>query len=532
MFKKTFFITLIVNVLIIPVFATPGDTLKTYPAPGKCPTGLAFDGKNLWVADRLSDTLYALDPANGKTVTKLASPGFIPVGLAWDGKNLWLADAEEKKIHKIESSSGKTLLAFDTPTENPRGLAWDGSALWMSDDIEDKVMQISADDGTMIKSFTAPSGSPQGLTWDGKYLWCADRITNRIYMIEVKWGEVLLSIDAPGPHARGIAWDNGFLWCADYQTDRIYKLVVEDEAQVKISNSKLQELTLTHEFRNYGPGKIASLDIYLAIPVDRVNQRIMKRIVYSPEPHNDIFDRWGQEFSAYHFENLGITYHQRESMTVVAELSDARWFVFPEKVGAMSDIPLDILSKYLKDEDKYRIDDPVIQKAVKEAVGDETSPYWILRRIYKYVRDHMKYELSGGWNVAPAVLTRGNGSCSEYSFVFIAMCRAAGLPAKYVGSVAIRGDDASTDDVFHRWCECYLPNYGWVPVDPSGGDQDSPSAVAEYFGFVANRYLITTDGGGNSEYLGWEYNAFEKWTAQGPVKVYIEKVGEWSPGRR
>ena len=55
----------------------------------------------------------------------------------------------------------------------------------------------------------------------------------------------------------------------------------------------------------------------------------------------------------------------------------------------------------------------------------------------------MYYERSGGWNTAPIVLERGNGSCSEYTFVFISMCRAAGVPARYVGSVVERGESAS-----------------------------------------------------------------------------------------
>lgn len=39
----------------------------------------------------------------------------------------------------------------------------------------------------------------------------------------------------------------------------------------------------------------------------------------------------------------------------------------------------------------------------------------------------------------------------------IAMCGAAGLPARYVGALVVRGDDASLDYVFHRWVEVYLP---------------------------------------------------------------------------
>ena len=141
----------------------------------------------------------------------------------------------------------------------------------------------------------------------------------------------------------------------------------------------------------------------------------------------------------------------------------------------------------------------------------------------------MEYELAGGWNIAPTVLDRGNGSCSEYSFVYISMCRAAGLPTRYVGSLVIRGDDASYDDVFHRWVEVYLPNYGWLPVDPSGGDSKWPAYRADSFGYLNNRFLITTSGGGGSEYLEWGYNANERWTSQGRCKVVVENFGEWSP---
>jgi transglutaminase-like putative cysteine protease len=216
-------------------------------------------------------------------------------------------------------------------------------------------------------------------------------------------------------------------------------------------------------------------------------------------------------------------------MKVKAKLYQTKYFIFPERVGSLKDIPKEIKQKYLADDTKYSISDPFIQKSASEAVGEETNPYWIARKIYDYVKEKMFYELSGGWNIAPTVLKRGSGSCSEYSFVYIALCRAAGLPVRYAGSVAIRGDDASTDDVFHRWCEVYLPNYGWIPVDPSGGDQPSPEAQAAYFGNLANKYLITTVGGGGSEYLEWSYNSNETWTSSGKCKVYVENIGEWAP---
>jgi len=152
-----------------------------------------------------------------------------------------------------------------------------------------------------------------------------------------------------------------------------------------------------------------------------------------------------------------------------------------------------------------------------------------MRKIFRYIIDNMEYELVDWWNIAPTVLERGNGSCSEYSFLFIAMCRAAGLPARYEGCVIQRGDLASEDEVFHRWCQVYFPNYGWVPVDPEGGDQEKPEAQARYIGHLSSRSLVTTVGGGGSDYMGWEYNSNETWKSEGPCKIYSEKLGEWAP---
>jgi sugar lactone lactonase YvrE len=524
-----FCLAVIILFTLPSLWATPGDTLRSFPTPGSCPTGLAYDGRYLWLADRFTDSLYAMDPASGKIKSVLPAPGFITLGLTWDGKNLWGIDGEQNRIWQLDVQSGITLSSFDAPTTRPQGLAWDGKSLWLSDDADDIIAKISTDDGTTIVSFPSPSGSPQGLAWDGKYLWCADRIQDRIYMVDPASGEVLLSLDAPGKYARGLAWRDGKLWVVDYQDDRLYELIVDDGVPFKLSNAKREELVLTHESRNYGPGEVPTLDVYLAVPKDRPGQKILGDIVFHPKPTEMLKDRWGQQIAHFHSTELPLAAREQVRMTSDLELSDIRWFVFPEKVGSLEEIDKGIRDKYLVDEDKYCIHDPIITQAVKEAVGDEKHPYWIMRKIYKYVRDHMTYELAGGWNVAPAVLKRGNGSCSEYSFVFIALCRAAGLPTRFVGSVVIRGDDASTDDVFHRWCECYLPGYGWVPVDPSGGDQPSPAAVAQYFGHVEPRFLITTEGGGASEYLGWGYNANEKWTSKGPTKVSVETVGEWTP---
>lgn len=511
------------------VAAVTGDTVKSFPSPSSCPQGLAYDGQYLWSVDRKSDMIYQIRPKDGSVVDSLPTPGYVPRGLTWDGKRLWCIDAEEGLIYAINPATEIVERTIYCPVSRPGGLTWDGEYLWIADDGDNMIRQISSEDGTTIISIPAPSSNPGGLTFDGTYLWVSDRMEDMIYMTTPQEGDVIICFEAPGPHSSGLAWDGSHLWTVDYQTDLIYKLVVDDGALFARLEEKAQQVEFIHQVRNYGPDTVKTLDVYFAIPQNLNNQELLEPITFDPKPKEVLSDKWGQKVARFQFTDLAPAQFATVRMLASAKLHQTRYFVFPDKVGALDDIPEEIREKYLVDDAKFSLESSVIQQAVKGAVDNETNPYWIGRKIFNYVIEHMEYELAGGWNIAPTVLERGNGSCSEYSFVYIAMCRAAGLPARYVGSIVVRGDDASWDDVFHRWVEIYLPNYGWLPVDPSRGDSRWPSRRANAFGYLGNRLLITTVGGGGSEYLEWGYNANERWTSKGKCKIVVENFGEWTP---
>lgn len=511
--------------------ATTGDVIGAFPTPASCPTGLAWDGQFLWLADLKSDTLYVINPADNRVVRRMAAPTFRPLGLAYDGEGLWCVCGEEQRLYRIRLSDGLMTKSLESPVEKPTGLAWDGQYLWLAGRANQEIHQISTVDGTTIRSFPSPARYPQGLTFDGRYLWVADRISDRIYMVSPESGDVILMFDAPAPYAYGLAWDGQRLWNADFQSDSLYGLAIGGGQPYRWKDLKTQHLEFTHEVRNYGPGTMDTLDVYIAIPHDLTNQHLLSEPRFSPQPTDYLSDQWGQKVAHYQRAVSPAGTFARFSMIVEAELWDTRYFIFPESTGNLAGIPETIKEKYLRDDEKFSLKHPTIQKALAEAVGTERNPYWIMRKIYNYVIKHMEYEMVGGWNTAPTVLERGNGSCSEYTFVFIALCRVAGLPARYAGSIAIRGDDASLDDVFHRWAEVYLPNYGWIPVDPSRGDDPSPEEQADAIGHLSNKCLITTVGGGNSQYLGWTYNSDQKWITRGKCKIFTEDIGEWSPIR-
>ncbi|MEJ2536695.1 MAG: transglutaminase domain-containing protein [Calditrichia bacterium] len=527
MYKK-YSIYLFMLLMVSLSFSHPGTVVDSFKTPYHFSTGLTFDGKYLWVADYKADKLVAVDPAKGDVVREIPSPGFWPMGLAWDGKYLWNADSKEKKIFKIDPADGTILFAIDSPSDNPEGLAWDGKTLWVSDPRSDEIMKIDLSDGTAVEKFNSPAKYPQGLTFDGMYLWCSDRMQDEIYMIDPSSGEVILVMDSPGPYPRGMAWDGTYLWNLDYQNDRIYKLIRKDDEVYILKNQRNARIAFTHEVKANGTGQIKNLNVYIAIPEDMPQQKI-KTKKFLPADYKTVKDKWNQSFAQFNYKDIPPEQIVNSTMVVEAQISDIHYYIFPDKCGKLSDIPQDIKKLYTANGSKYMIQDDYIKNLAKKIEGDEVNPYWVAHKIFDFVRENLEYKLEGGWNVAPVVLKRGTGSCSEYTFSYIALCRAAGLPARYVGSIVVRGDDASLDDVFHRWPEVYLPNYGWIPIDPQGGDKPLPRDRVMNIGHLSNRFLITTQGGGDSEYIGWYYNSYETYTCDPQVKVNIETFGEWQP---
>jgi len=512
-------------------WAKVGDILKVIKTPGPCPTGLAFDGQNLWLADNFTDKIYKISPESGKILKSFNSPGHHPEGLAWDGNYLWHIDSGEKLMYRLNPESGRATLILESNSSHPRDLTFDGKHIWIIDHRSDILLKVSPEDGMMVQNFPSPAREPAGLAFDGKYLWVTDRSEDRIYLVNPSDGLCLSSMRSYGPFAYGLAWGDDVLWNVDYENDEIYKIKVFCKDILSKWDERQMSLHFIKEFRNYGPGTVKTLDIYLPIPESRDNQTLIGPVQFEPKPDKVIKDSWGQKIAHFHFKDLKGLSIVKPGWKVKAKIYSSEYFIYPDKIGSLKEIPEEIRKKYTQDGDKYNIHDPFIKELAFKIAGKEKNPYWIARRIYDYLGKHLSYNLKplGGWNPAPTVLKRGTGSCSEYTYSMIALCRTLGVPIRYVGAVSRRGDDASYDDVYHRWTEVYLPPYGWIPFDANKGDTDLPGKKVLGIGNVAARYIITTENGGGDQYLWFGYNYGFKWTSEGKCRIHEESYGMWSP---
>jgi len=515
--------------LVLPASlqAAPGDVAASVDAPCKYPSGMACDGKHLLVADWREAKVYQVAPADGKVGRSWDAPTLKPHGLAYGEGKLFISDSHTGGVYVMNLDTAVVEDTFQAPASSATGLAYADGTLFIL--AKGKIYKVLPEDGTILGYFDVPNRSCRCLTHDGKYLWVSDRIKNELYMVDPEREKVVGIVAAPGPYAAGMAWLDGHLWNADFQERKLYQLVIRDDPMYRLSDTRRARVEYLWALNNYGPGDVTDLALNLALPVELPNQHLLTDLAFSTPPSRAVPDRWGQPCALFDLGRVAAGTKMTVTYSVGAEVSAIRYLILPENTGTLADIPAEIRQKYTVDGSRYRINTPYMQETVKKIMGDETNPYWIARKIYDHIIDRLKYEMVGGWDVPEVVLKRGSGSCSEYTYTFVALCRAAGVPARYQGSIVVRGDDASVDEAFHRWAQIYLPNYGWVPVDANRGDAESPADQARGFGELSNRFLITTQGGGDSEYLRWGYNSFARYQATGYCKVEQDNFGFFEP---
>lgn len=95
--------------------------------------------------------------------------------------------------------------------------------------------------------------------------------------------------------------------------------------------------------------------------------------------------------------------------------------------------------------------------------GDRRSG---LLKLADAVSEAVRYE-RGATDVhesAANAFNRGKGVCQDHAHVFIACCRATGIPARYVSGYVYTGKDGEVAS--HAWVDAWLgPEQGWMPID-------------------------------------------------------------------
>ncbi len=128
-------------------------------------------------------------------------------------------------------------------------------------------------------------------------------------------------------------------------------------------------------------------------------------------------------------------------------------------------------NRYLTDHPVLTLKDPRLQKALKEALGNEKDAYRAVIRLTAWVFHDLKKTPTLSIPRAVEILSQREGDCNEHATLLLALLRAAGIPSRMALGVTLLRDHF----YYHAWVEAYMgskwitldPTFNQVPADPT-----------------------------------------------------------------
>ena len=138
-------------------------------------------------------------------------------------------------------------------------------------------------------------------------------------------------------------------------------------------------------------------------------------------------------------------------------------------------------NKYLQPESLVP-DAQMFRDLANSIVASKAGDLVRARALYDYVIDNLRYARFGqNWGQGDAVYACNarSGNCSDFHALFIALCRAVDIPARFAIGAAVPSErNEGGIDGYHCWAEFYTEGKWW-PVDIS--EADKCSRLAGYF---------------------------------------------------
>lgn len=124
-----------------------------------------------------------------------------------------------------------------------------------------------------------------------------------------------------------------------------------------------------------------------------------------------------------------------------------------------ADLPI-----FLKAEPRIEADSPEIIGLAKQLKGRNTLS--TAESTFRWVAENLRYSgYSANDRGALYALRKKQGDCTEYMSLFVALCRANGIPARGIGGYVCPANMILKPNDYHNWAEFY-ENGTWQLADP------------------------------------------------------------------
>ncbi|NHJ48015.1 MAG: hypothetical protein FK733_09525 [Asgard group archaeon] len=251
--------------------------------------------------------------------------------------------------------------------------------------------------------------------------------------------------------------------------------------------------------RNPSDKPIGNFSAFIALPLTITPQQIVKDISIEPSNIKISTDVDGNEWIHYKVDKIDPSKALEIKYTAIVE---SRPLLIPKENHNMHKInpyTTKFLKKFLTAEPHIESNHVDIKKHAKSISSD--NPIVFAEKAVKLVNSLIKYKIQPDEYGAKYAIEKGEGDCTEFSALFVALCRAAGIPARTNAGFSFVNNWER-----HATAE-FLVGGKWIPVDVTGQNGDSI-----IIGHLPNNIILSRGnwmGGTITKELSYRYQVIE-----------------------
>jgi transglutaminase-like putative cysteine protease len=224
---------------------------------------------------------------------------------------------------------------------------------------------------------------------------------------------------------------------------------------------------------------------------------------------NNTFIQWnisGKDKQTY---ELGFTAQVESESYLVADLKGENALtikeiteMYPEVVNHYTRLQANQTTRFI---DPY---DPNIT-AIAETVcanAETNNSFLLAKTLFAWLKENIQYQThpnDGGLRPAAVTLYNKVGDCDDLSFLYVSLCRAIDIPARFIrGYLLTSYDNGTVIATAHEWVEVFVGgttgHNGWIPVECACITTSIETDINQNFGVESAFHLrLFTDDGSN-----------------------------------
>ncbi len=464
--------------------------------------GIAFDGDHLYALDATNGYLLEIDPATDRT--RILNPhcwqDFVgATGLAIADGTLWFTRYEDVYFCPLAAElKPQRFLSLAYPVD---GIAvWKGT-IYLTSQRAGAIAAFSRETRCEITRFYAPGIGVENIAVRDEQLWLSDTTEQTVFCLDRATGAIQFSVLTPFENPTGLAFQLN-----PTGDDTLYIAYVQDEPYIRdnpnshpnhelsyrdrtflhplyyhhdvaghyaLSNGYRIEMSYVEELAPLEKVELTEIEWRIALPAETPRQQVLSVEPVGLPFVEEVID--GQRVATFKFDRLESGERRLFGWKATLQVWSIKYQFGPKDGDNLPELPPEFCDRYLVDNDNLAMDKENIQRAARDAVGEETN---LLRKMYNirnYVYDRLSYGIKPHIDTPDVALARGVGSCGEYLGVLLALGRLNGIACRTVGRYKCppkpqqRGLPLEPD-YNHVWMEFYLPGFGWLPMESNPDD--------------------------------------------------------------